>query len=57
MELSAEYLREKLQRDLEADHVLPSSGGVRQVRGQAAASKTPAGERVPSRRASAYPCL
>ncbi|KAM8778882.1 bolA-like protein 2 isoform 2-T2 [Rhynchonycteris naso] len=57
MELSAEYLREKLQRDLEAEHVLPSPGGVGQVRGEAAASETPAGERVPSRRASAYSCL
>nr|XP_017834329.3 bolA-like protein 2 isoform X2 [Callithrix jacchus] len=57
MELSAEYLREKLQRDLEAEHVLPSPGGVGQVRGEAAASETPAGERVPSRRAPADPCL
>ncbi|KAM5198225.1 bolA-like protein 2 isoform 2-T2 [Hipposideros larvatus] len=57
MELSAEYLREKLQRDLEAEHVLPSPGGVGQVRGEAAPSETPAGEHVPSRRAPAHPCL
>ncbi|XP_054570493.1 bolA-like protein 2 isoform X2 [Eptesicus fuscus] len=57
MELSAEHLREKLRRDLQAEHVLPSPGGVGQVRGEAAASETPAGERVSSRRAPAYPCL
>ncbi|XP_035947117.2 bolA-like protein 2 isoform X2 [Halichoerus grypus] len=57
MELSAEYLREKLQRDLEAEHVLPSPGGVGQVRGESTASETPAGEHVPSGRASAHSCL
>ncbi|XP_033073907.1 bolA-like protein 2 isoform X3 [Trachypithecus francoisi] len=57
MELSAEYLREKLQRDLEAEHVLPSPGGVGQVRGETAASETQAGKRVPSRRTPAHPCL
>ncbi|XP_069921001.1 bolA-like protein 2 isoform X2 [Oryctolagus cuniculus] len=55
MELSSHYLREKLQRDLEAEHVLPSPGGVYQVRGEAIASETPAGERVPSGRAPAHP--
>ncbi|XP_044603565.1 bolA-like protein 2 isoform X2 [Equus asinus] len=57
MELSAEYLREKLQRDLEAEHVFPSPGGVGQVSGEAAASETPAGEHVLSRRTPAHPCL
>ncbi|XP_068380595.1 bolA-like protein 2 isoform X2 [Eschrichtius robustus] len=57
MELSAEYLREKLQRDLEAEHVLPSPRGVGQVRGEAAASETPACEHLPSTRAPAHPCL
>ncbi|XP_030784773.1 uncharacterized protein LOC104654798 isoform X1 [Rhinopithecus roxellana] len=57
MELSTKYLMEKLQRDLAAEHVLPSSGGVGQVRAQADASETPAGERVPSRRAPAHQCL
>nr|XP_025743448.1 uncharacterized protein LOC112836006 isoform X2 [Callorhinus ursinus] len=54
MELSAEYLREKLQ----AEHVeLPSPGRVGQVRGEATVSETPAGEHVPSGRASAHSCL
>ncbi|XP_072862295.1 uncharacterized protein [Chlorocebus sabaeus] len=57
MEPSAEYLMEKLQRDLTAEHVLRSPGGVHQVRAQVAASETPAGERVPSRRAPAHQCL
>ncbi|KAM6156204.1 bolA-like protein 2 isoform 2-T2 [Rhynchocyon petersi] len=57
MELSAEALREKLQRELEAEHVLPSPGGVLQVRGETAAPETPPGEFMPSRRASAHPCL
>ncbi|XP_040829030.1 bolA-like protein 2 isoform X2 [Ochotona curzoniae] len=55
MELSAHYLREKLQRDLEAEHVLPSPGGVHQVRGEATAAETPAGERMSIGRAPAYP--
>ena len=69
MELSVEYLPEKLQWDLEAEHVevedttptlrvqLPSLRGVSQVRGEAAASETPACEHLPSRRAPAHPCL
>ncbi|XP_045141905.1 bolA-like protein 2 isoform X2 [Echinops telfairi] len=57
MELSAEYLREKLQRELEAVHVLPSPGSVLQVRGETAATETPAGECLPRGRASAHPCL
>ncbi|XP_069919544.1 uncharacterized protein [Oryctolagus cuniculus] len=56
MELSSHYLREKLQRDLEAEHVeLPSPGAADQVRGEAIASDTLAGERVPSGRAPAHP--
>ncbi|XP_031543328.1 bolA-like protein 2 isoform X2 [Vicugna pacos] len=57
MELSAEYLREKLQRDLEAEHVLPSPRRVGQIRGEAVASETPACEHVPSGRAPAHPCF
>ncbi|XP_036859324.1 uncharacterized protein [Manis javanica] len=59
MELSAQYLREKLQWDLEAEHVeLPSPCSVIQVRGEAAASETLAGgEHVPSGRTPAHPCL
>ncbi|XP_028334257.1 uncharacterized protein [Physeter macrocephalus] len=56
MELGAEYRREKLQWGLGAEH-LQSPGGVSQVRGEAAASETPACERLPSRRAPAHPCL
>ncbi|XP_062062896.1 uncharacterized protein LOC133771170 isoform X1 [Lepus europaeus] len=58
MELSSHHLQEKLQHDLEAEHVeLPSPGGVHQVRGEAIASETLAGKRVPSGRAPAHPCI
>ncbi|XP_027718824.1 bolA-like protein 2 isoform X2 [Vombatus ursinus] len=55
MELSAEYLREKLLRELEAEHVFPSPCGLLQVPGEAAAAETQAGELVPDGRAAAHP--
>ncbi|XP_036593908.1 bolA-like protein 2 isoform X2 [Trichosurus vulpecula] len=55
MELSAEYLREKLLRELEAEHVFPSPCGLLQVPREAASAETQAGEYVPGGRAAAYP--
>uniref|UniRef100_A0A671DUH8 Uncharacterized protein n=1 Tax=Rhinolophus ferrumequinum TaxID=59479 RepID=A0A671DUH8_RHIFE len=55
-ELSAKFWQ-KLQQDLEAEHVLLNPCGVGQVRGEDTALETLAGEHVHRGRAPAHPCL